>query len=76
MYNVQKPNTPHNTGQFITHNFNIGRSSKILQTPISLEELQADLTQELFDTENIDDDFCISGGTMTGNKFSHFRHPY
>ncbi len=50
MYVINKPQTPHNTGQFLIKNFNV-----------SNEFDEVDLNQEYFDT-----DMCRTGGSMKG----------
>jgi hypothetical protein len=54
MYVINKPHTPHNTGQYLIKNFNVTTD----------ESIEADLEKEYFDT-----DMCLTGGSMRGKYY-------
>ena len=66
MYKIQKPTAPHNTGQFITHHFNVGKAVKGCSST-NLEEIQNNFNEgNEFDYNELSEEFYVSGGTMTG----------
>lgn len=67
LHNLKKPNTPHNTSQYLTSNFSQGRNEKVSAyisefTP-ELEHISEDLPDDYM---NQTDDYCIPGGSMKG----------
>ena len=61
--NIIKPATPHNTSQFLSTNFCLGRTEKIANSEVSIEYPQEDQKDESIIEA---DDYCIPGGSMTG----------
>jgi hypothetical protein len=67
--NIIKPATPHNTSQFLSTNFCMGRNENIPKSLILVDPLGytyntcEDITSDAIDET---DDYCIPGGSMTG----------
>ncbi len=62
---VNKPETPHNTTQYLSSNFSQGRNENVPTvvscfTPTYNEEISNDW-------EESGDDYCVPGGSMRGN---------
>ena len=76
MYNINKPVTPHNTGQYLSNNFSQGRNEKPGFLSFSFSDGFLDeLAENPTDYMNLTDDYCISGGSMTGKyrKLYYYR---
>ncbi len=58
-----KPATPHNTSQFLSTNFCLGRTEKVSNSQILSEYPEGDIKA---DSNTETDDYCIPGGSMTG----------
>lgn len=66
---IIKPATPHNTSQFLSTNFCIGRNDKIPNSALISDPYAYTYnTGEDITSDGIDDtdDYCIPGGSMTG----------
>lgn len=61
LHKVKKPSTPHNTTQYLTANFSMGRNEK----PVIISDFSPVL-DELMNEEDFfgAEDFCIPGGSM------------
>ena len=61
---ITKPGTPHNTSQFLSTNFCLGRNERVTNSEIfsvvpNKSEADVELSEEV-------DEFCIPGGSMRG----------
>jgi hypothetical protein len=64
---VMKPNTPHNTTQYLTSNFSQGRNEKSSAVVSEFNPYMNDMKEEMLDDYlNHTDDYCIPGGSMKG----------
>lgn len=62
-----KPNTPHNTTQYLTSNFSQGRNEKSSSIVSEFNPYIDDMKEEMPDDYlNQTDDYCIPGGSMRG----------
>ena len=65
---VNKPETPHNTTQYLSSNFSQGRNENV-PTVVS-EFTPAYIDEETPNNwEESGDDYCVPGGSMRGNLF-------
>jgi hypothetical protein len=63
---IIKPGTPHNTSQFLSTNFCLGRNEKVTNSAI-FSECSLKLEEDLIaDSNDETDEFCIPGGSMRG----------
>jgi hypothetical protein len=70
--NIIKPATPHNTSQFLSTNFCMGRNEKVLNSTILTDSYNYDNNEKMI-ADGIDetDEYCIPGGSMKG-KLSNY----
>jgi hypothetical protein len=71
--------TPHNTTQYLTHNYSQGRNEKVMAIPVEFYSFpiqhnpqinihEEEDENEVVDYVNLADDYCIPGGSMRGEK--------
>jgi len=69
---VSKPDTPHNTTQYLSSNFSQGRNEKVSTIVSEFTPIYDDLQGEMPDDYiNQTDDYCVPGGSMRG-KIKYF----
>jgi hypothetical protein len=67
---INKPNTPHNTTQYLTHNYSQGRNEKVIIPEVGQDDMNDE--DMLVDYMNETDDYCIPGGSMIGKRLIKF----
>ncbi len=69
---VNKPDTPHNTTQYLSSNFSQGRNEKVLTVVSEFTPMYDDLQEVMPDDYmNQADDYCLPGGSMRGKLILH-----
>lgn len=69
---MNKPNTPHNTSQYLTSNYSQGRNEKVGAFVNEFCPDYQTIDEEMpEDYMNQTDDYCIPGGSMRG-KLNNF----